>query len=48
MYECCTVKIQKLVTTVAVLHDSDGTAFRVESGSTLGCLVPTPLARGGA
>ena len=41
------MKIQKLVTNVAVLHDSDGTAFRVKSEPTLGCLVPTPCARGG-
>ena len=48
MYECCTVKIQKLVTNVAILHDSDGIAFRVKSGPTLGCLVPTPRMWGGA
>ena len=41
MYECCTVKIQKLVTNVAILHDTDGIAFRVKSGPTLGCLIPT-------
>ena len=45
--ECCTVKIQKLVTNVAVLYDSDDTAFRVESGAMLGCLVPTPRVREG-
>ena len=43
--ECCTVKIQKLVTNVAVLHDSVGTSFRVESGAKLGCLVPTVRSR---
>ena len=37
----CTVKIQKLVTNVAVLRDSDGTAL-VPSEGTLGCLVPRP------
>ena len=47
-YECCTVKIQKLVTNVAILHDSDGIAFRVKSGPTLGYLVPTPRVWGGA